>query len=731
VANSLASAERYYEAFGRAWERAVLLRARPIAGDHALGESLLEIVRPFVFPRRVDPRIAGQMAQMLERSRQELSVDDERDVKLGRGGIREAEFFVQTLQLVWGGRHPELQVAGTLPALLRLVRLGLVSDREARELEAAWALLRRVEHRIHVWVGYQSHSLPEGAELEPFARSLSLPDAGALLLALQGARSTVAQLFRSLLNETARGESKASVLAEQLVTGEPTDEDLARVFADVDPDEARVHLHRLGKQADDPLGPRARERHPDFAPRLLEEIEATADPARALRFTADFFARLRGWDYQGLLEERGALRRFVSLFGTSDALASAVVGHPEDLDVLLQSGAPALAEIAALHRAISLDPLPEPEALVAAARAIKRQLTLRIGLSWNSGELALGEALVLLSALAREQTALALAFSEREHFARFGTPARQDGGAASLVVVALGKLGTGELGWGSDLDLVFLYDEGGETAGPRPIEHRELFTRVAQRTLRLLAQPDVEGPGYEIDTRLRPSGSQGTLVSSLAAFDRYHERAAEAWERLAWMRARPIAGAAQANVAERLAEAAFGGALPEADALAHMRGRIEAELAHEAPDVVHPKLGAGGLVDVEFLTQLLLLRRGHAHGAERRSLLALPTAEALEVLSDRGELSAADHAPLAEGALFLRTVEQSLRLVDEAGDGRLFLRSRAADRVARRLGIRAHAGRSAADVLAEQIHRHRGRIRGIFERLVAPVPQPKATPRQA
>jgi len=732
VANSLASAERYYEAFGRAWERAVLLRARPIAGDRALGAALLGMVRPFVFPRRVDPRIAAQMAQMLERTRTELAVDDERDVKLGSGGIREAEFFVQTLQLVWGGRHPELQVAGTLPALRRLVGLGLVTDREARALEESWALLRRVEHRIHVWAGYQSHCLPDGPELDPFARSLGIPDADALRAALTAARQTVAQLFRSLLDETARGVSEASVLAERLAVGDADDAALLRTFGDVDPDEARVHLARLARHADDPLGPRARERHPELAARLLEAIAESADPGRALRFTADFFARLRGWDYPRLLDERGALRRFISLFGASDALAAALVGHPEDLDVLLGGLTPDATEIAALHAAMVLEPLPNAEDFVAAARTLKRQVTLRLGLGWTSGEIELGEALERLSALAREQLVLALRFAQEELEARFGRARREDGGEASMVVVALGKLGSAELGWGSDLDLVFLYDHDGETTGPRRIDARDFFTRIAQRTLRLLSQPDAEGPGYETDTRLRPSGAQGTLVSSLAAFERYHEAGAQDWERLAWMRARPIAGPPDACDAVRaaLASVAFGGPLPDPKELARMRGRMRSELAHEGAGVVHPKLGAGSLADIEFLSQWMLLRCGRSPRSEGRDLLGRATSEALDLLLGRGVLTPAEHAALAEGARFLRAVEQSLRLVDEGGDGRLFLRSRVAERVARRVGVRARAGRSASEVLAEQIHRHRERIRGIFDHLVAPVPE-NPTPRPA
>ena len=741
VVNSLASAERYYESFGRSWERAVLLRARPIAGDAELGAQLLASVRPFVFRRSVDPKIARDMAQMLERTRRELSVDDVTDVKLGRGGIREAEFFVQTLQLVWGGRHPELQVAGTLEALARLVRLGLSSDREARALSDAWALLRRIEHRVHVWAGYQSHTIPSGPDLEPFARSLSFSSGDALLDSLSQARDAVAHLFRSLLEETARGQSRFVRLADRISAGADVNvlvEELGSLFGPIDEGEAAVHLGRLARHAEDPLGPRARERHPDFGPRLLEEIAESADPGRALRFTADFFARLRGWDYVRLLEERGALRRFVGLFGASDTLASAIVGHPEDLDVLLSSGVPTPDEVRALHG--SLDVGADPESFLGSLRATKRQITLRAGLGWASGELDLDSVLAVLSELAIQQVCLSVAHAGAQLAPRFGSPGLAPSGEpASVVVVALGKLGARELGWGSDLDLVFLYDAEGESTGPRVLDHVEYFTRVAQHTLRLLSQADREGPGYATDTRLRPFGAQGTLVSSLPRFARYFgdgeagSRASEAagWERQAWVRAVPITGssAARATAHALLTRAAYEGPPPEAREVASMRRRIEEELAGESEHTVNPKLGRGALLDIEFLTQFLQLthaRKG-MHPPELLTRLRSPgTREALSALEGVGALPTDQLSALLEGWRFFRTVEQSLRLVDEAGDGRLHLRSRVADRVARRLGLRDRSGQTALEALRAQFRRHEGRIRGIFERVVAPLDQDRA-----
>ena len=221
LVNSLASALRYYESFGRPWERAVWLRARPVAGDVALGQQLLRSIRPFVFPRRVDPSIADAMHEMVARSRRELSKHPERDVKLGRGGIREAEFFVQALQLIWGGVQPSLQVSGTIDAARRLESLGFIGPGERHELESAWALLRRVEHRIHMVKGYQTHDIPEGSDSgAQFAHSLGLPSLDALLTKLDEHRANVARLFDSIrTGETPPATSPFSAVLDAVTDG--------------------------------------------------------------------------------------------------------------------------------------------------------------------------------------------------------------------------------------------------------------------------------------------------------------------------------------------------------------------------------------------------------------------------------------------------------------------------------------------------------------------------------
>jgi len=723
LVNSLASAERYYESWGRTWERAALLRARAIAGDEAFGAVLLETLRPFVFRRAVDPSLAEAMHEMLLRSRRELRVDEERDVKLGRGGIREAEFFVQTLQLVWGGRHPELQVAGTLEALWRLRGAGLVSDREAETLADGWALLRRVEHRVHVWTGYQTHRVPD----EPrFAESLGYPDQASLEAALGRVREGIAGLFSTLLPGEAPPDRDWDAIGDLVADGAEIDviaEALAQRLPVRDPHDAAANLARLGRRADGPLGPVTWQRLPQLGRALLDEVAHVGDPDTALLLLADFWGRIGGTGSYGRLfvEEPRLTRRLVGLLGASGTLSSALVGHPEDVDLLLVSGAPRVEELTAPHDALlaDLEPDPDPEEVVRELRRLKRTGTLRTGLAYVAGELDLEGATARLSALAEGQVRVSLEAARRWAERRWGRAT-----SGGLIVCAMGKLGGRELGFGGDLDLVFLFGEEGETeptASGRSVTHGELFARMAQRTMQLLRQRDAEGPGYETDTRLRPSGSKGTLVVSLAGFDAYHERGAADWERQALVRARPLAGDPEVAAAAkaRFETLAYERGPTPGDELARVRGRLQTELGSESAERYHPKLGYGGLVDVELSVQWLQMRRGDDPRVRTPN-----TPEAIEGLREAGALSEVDADALTEAHRFFRRVELALRLFDEHREPLLEPRGRTGSHVARSLGFRARDGLSPTEALEATYRRHAAAARRLFEREVGEVGAP-------
>jgi len=699
LVNALAAAERYYESWGRTWERVALLRARPIAGDLAFGRRVLEALSPFVWRRTVDPRIAEEMSSLLLRARVEMAGPPERDVKLGPGGIREAEFFVQSLQLIWGGRDPALRSTNTLDALLRLRSGGLVTELEAREAEASYLTLRRLEHRIQTATGLQTHAIPaDPALLLRIARSLGFASTAALMDDLLRTRAGVEERMASLTSSEARvaAERASRASIERLYAAIDAGDD-ARVLAWLpeqfgawaSPDLAR-HLTALARPPDAPLGSLTRDRHPELGVTLVEALAEAADPEQAARLLAALFARLAMPSVyaRALAVDPRAVRRLTGLFGASAFLGQAAVAHPSLVDSLLFGrGTPDPEGAArAVRDEVQQASRDDADDFVGALRRAKRRVTMEVGLADLAGEIDVRGAALALSALAEATLAEATRFALAER-----------GLDAGLAVIAMGKLGGREIGYGSDLDLFFVY---ADDALPDPDDAQERFIRVAQRVLRLLGSPHGAGPGYELDTRLRPSGNAGLLVVSLDAFRRYQETRAEPWERQALLKARFAAGDAALGeqvIAAASAAAYEAGAAPK-ELIHHLRMRMENELAGErltgGRARFDPKLGRGGIVDVEFAVQWLQMR----HGADR-AVRTTETDAALSALERRGYVDRAIAATLRDGYRFLRQLEQRARvhhggssaLLEEAAPGLALL--------ARRMGMRDGPRGTASEAL--------------------------------
>lgn len=706
LVNSLAAAERYYETWGRLWERAALLRARPIAGDPGLGALLdAEVITPFVFRRTVDPSLASGLVELVQRSRSELSSAPERDLKLGPGGIRELEFFVQTLQLVWGGQHPSLRVRGTMEGLARLRALGLVTEREAAACADALVLLRGAEHAVQWASGVQTHLVPTVPdELERLARTLGFAGEAAFLAALRAARDTVSELFASLVPDgRPPARSRSAVIVGLLEADEPSRLVAAveRRFA-VDLSE---HLEALARRPDGLLGVATRERFPQFAEQVLDALADSANPAQAAQYLRSFFQRLyaAGVYVSTLARDRHALQRLVGAFGASEFVGDALVARPELAELVLggEGGLPepravVRSEIARrLDAEDDLDPEQQRERFVAATRSAKLWVTVAVAIADLAGHLETRETTLRLSELADEILDQAVAF--------------ELGDVRGLAVLAMGKLGGRDIGYGSDLDVVFVYEP---EAAPRPEEAAAFFTRRAQRIMRLLQEPSSVARGYELDTRLRPSGSQGLLVTSLRSFARYHgvalpgHRAEDsrpaalasgaAWERQALLRARGCAGDRDlgARVMAIAHEAAYErGAVPATE-LHHLRMRMERELAREQPQRFDLKLGRGGLLDVEFAVQWLQMR----HGGER-SLRTPDTLQALSALFEAGHVGANVHDTFRDGYGFLRRLEQRLHVTCGRSSSVLDVTDPELERIARAMGLQNTGPSTAAEEL--------------------------------
>ncbi len=776
LVNALAAAERYYETWGRTWERAALVRARPVAGHPGFGARVIEALAPFVWRKKIDPRIASEMAQLVQRARAELSEDPERDLKLGPGGIREAEFFVQSLQLVWGGREPSLRDSNTLEALRRLRSRGLVTDRESREVESAYLTLRRLEHRVQFATGIQTHQLPRGEMLETIARSLGHASGLELEREVEKTRRRVTQRLASLTKEvpgSQRGGERFEALLTAIESGEER-EVLAAItegpgidFATTTSADLARHLLALARRADFPLGASTSDRHPELAVALLEALSDAADSEQAARLLGTFFSRLATPSVytRAMAEDLHVLRRLVGLFGASAFLGDALVYRPELVDSVLFTKRPPTPETtrqevdtevsAAMAPELLADENVDPEdAFVGALRHAKARVTMEVGLAELAGELKTREATTVLSALAdatlehatrhalrgrrermlrdsrglEERRVDERSLAERRGDERSLAERRVDErslaerkGEGGLAVIAMGKLGGREIGHGSDLDIFFVYDAPG-----REDELAEKYVRAAQRVLSLVSTPHGAGPGYELDTRLRPSGSHGLLVVSLDAFARYHgltrdgaaleptsdERGTQAadWERQALVKARACAGDVELGrkVIALASHVAYERGAPDASAMNHLRMRMERELGKEGPRRYDVKLGRGGIVDVEFAVQWLQMK----YGADPR-VRTPDTETAIGALETCGYLDASVAAVLREGYAMLRRLEQALRVVHGTSASLIEEGAPGLPALARRMGFRDGAGTPSGTAAEALLERYRAVTRDV------------------
>jgi glutamate-ammonia-ligase adenylyltransferase len=701
IANSLPAAERYYETFGRLWERSALLRARPSAGDRELGRAALEELSPFVYKRNVEPSLAKEMIRLVERARAELSESPALDLKLGPGGIREAEFFVQSLQLIWGGQEPRVRATGTLEALGRLRGRGLVTDREGREVGDAYVLFRRLEHRIQWATGLQTHLLPAApADRERLARSLGYAAAEDLDRDLERARAGVASMLASLLPKGVSLSIEPSRWAEilrKLDEADPggLDEAIGRAFGAVATSELKRDIAQLARRPDDLLGSITRERFPELTSTFLDALVDAADPEQAGRFLRSWLSRLSGPGVyvRPLGEDPRALRRLVAAVGASAFIGSAMANRPELAESLVFTRRIPTAELSRsevdreVEEVNQWEATQDPEPFVGALRRAKARTTIEVALADLGGEIGTREVTLTLSAVAD---------ATLEHATRFALGAA--GAVRGLAVIAVGKLGGNEIGYGSDLDVLFIFDPEAAPSGTDPSQY---FAQKAQRVIRLVSTAHPEGPGYELDTRLRPSGSHGLLVTSLGAFARYHDvdvgeapssvgpsvlQSGAAWERQVLVRARfaagdPALGAAVIRVAH---VAAYERGAPPPEELHRLRMRLQRELARERPGRYDLKLGHGGLADIEFAVQYLQMQ----HGRDPR-VRTTETPVALDLLRQLDILRPGVHAIFQEGYRFLRRLEQRIRIVHGSAVSLLDENAEGLMPLARRMGIRS------------------------------------------
>ena len=665
IALSFAAMEQYFQREGRDWERYAWQKARPVAGDLEAGERFLALLRPFVYRRYLDFGALDGLRTMkamisAEVARQDLADD----IKRGDGGIREVEFLAQALQLIRGGREPALRERRLLPALAALHAAGQVSDEALSRLRDAYLCLRRVENRLQMLRDAQTHVLPhDPLDRLRIARGLGFDDWTGLQAEVTRRRRHIAHEFDALLavrSQQREPEADHDLAAwwQALPEGGDPAALTAVGFQDArDVDGALRDFARSPSVRD--LSDAARARLDRLMPVLLQASAPADRPLQAIRrLLAVLHNLLRRASYLALLDEQpAALARLVGLVTRSAFLAERLAAHPLLLDELLDARVEGAlpdrdALAAACARALRQADL---EASLFMLNEVRQQLSFRIALATLDRRLDAQTATRQLAWLADAVVDVVLSLArgdlERAHGPVPG---------ARFAVIGYGSLGGEELGFGSDLDLVFLYDAPPEaqSTGARPLDAQRWASRLAQKVVNLLGTVTGGGRLYDVDVRLRPDGGKGLLVSSLASYAEYQRERAWTWEHQALVRARFVAGDdGMAAAFEAVRRETLGrprdAAAVHAD-VAAMRRRMRSELDRSTPARFDLKQGEGGLVDLEFLVQSWVLQSAHATPAllEPRAtppLLDAAVGAGLMHTADRDALQAAHGALVAAG----------------------------------------------------------------------------------
>ncbi len=738
LARSLPATLGYYQTAGRTWERQALIKCRPIAGDLDLGGEFLQAITPFVYRRYLGAAEIGEIKAMKRRIEQRtVSAGTAAvEVKTGHGGIRDVEFVVQFLQLLHGGEYPEVRHANTLVALSRLEAVGCLTAEERGIMVDTYRFLRKVEHRLQTMFDRQTHQMPRGKEEQrTLAIRLGYPPAtvwedrtGPAQRFLADYRAKT-ELNRAILNHLmhdafADEGSAVDPVVDLVLDPSPGPELIEAALGPYpfrDKATAYANLMALARE-DTPFLSQARCRHflAGIAPRLLQAVGRAPDPDMALtnleKVSASLGAKAMLWELFNF--NPPTLRLYVELCSTSQFLSEILISNPGMIDDLMDSlvvdrSQPAEAirgELAELCRgAEDLAPIllsfRNKEWIRIGTRDILRREPIRD----VTRELAdVAEAIVVQ--VAKDQW--------RRRTVRFGVPRRgSDGRRAHWAIVALGKLGGRELNYHSDLDLVFVFDADGATAGAsESVPNETFFADVVRRVLRALGGTSEAGRLYSVDARLRPHGTSGPLALPLEALVAYLRGPAQTWERLAMTRARVIhprggfGRAVESAIRSALVRPIEGPAL--AGEVVAMRRKLE-----ESRGPHDLKRGSGGLADIEFLVQYLQLVHAEEPEVARPNLW-----EALDALLGAGHLDPEAHRDLNEAYDFIRTVEGRLRIVHNRAVVDWPGHPDALARLARRLNYDPPDSPGAVAAFRADAALLAARTRALFERYVGRLP---------
>jgi glutamate-ammonia-ligase adenylyltransferase len=692
IAVSTAAALDYYGSTGQNWERAAMIKARACAGDIAAGEAVLKELSPFIWRKYLDYAAVADIEAMKRQIHAYQGHDaiavEGHNIKVGRGGIREVEFFVQTQQLVAGGRHPELRGRETLALIAQLAEGGWIGAKAAAELDAAYHFLREIEHRLQMVNDDQTHTLPaDRAGLERFARFAGFKSRDAFAAALTGHLRNVQRHYAALFEETAEREAARPLSFPADADSRETLDRLGAMGFRSPLETSAIVRHWLSGTYPSLRGELAREQFAGLVSLLLDRLSRAENPDAAVAAFDQFLAGLHGGGRLfSLLRQHSDLVALLALMlGTAPRLAAILSRYPQAIDALLDPaffGALPSEDRLAAGLTRSLREAGSYEDFLDRLRLFGQEQMFLIGARILSGTVSAEQAGAAFARLA-DVVIRSLHSAVEDQFVQAHGHLR--GQATALL--ALGKLGGREMTANSDLDLIIVYDfdaEHPQSSGARSLYGAQYFARLTQRLISALTAPTNYGALYQVDMRLRPSGRAGLVATGLASFKGYQETEAWTWEHMALTRARVVSSqpefAAQVEAVIRAVLCRKRDPAVIAQDVVEMRRAIAEEKGEG--DRWDLKYAAGGLIDLEFIAQYLQL----IHAAEHPDILDTSTARVLDKAWQIGALSAEAADVLRPAAQLLHNLTQILRLClpgrfdpKTAGPGLLGLLARAAD----------------------------------------------------
>ncbi|WP_455915800.1 bifunctional [glutamate--ammonia ligase]-adenylyl-L-tyrosine phosphorylase/[glutamate--ammonia-ligase] adenylyltransferase [Pantoea agglomerans] len=684
---SFAALEDYYQEQGRDWERYAMVKARLMGGtDDRWSQELQQMLRPFIYRRYIDFSVIQSlrnMKSMIAREVRRRGLTD--NIKLGAGGIRETEFIVQVFQLIRGGRERSLQLRALLPTLQAIGELNLLPGEQVGQLSEAYLYLRRLENLLQSINDEQTQTLPADAlNRERLAWAMGVENWAALTRQLEGHMAAVRAIFDDLIGDDTpeTGGNKEADDYGVLWQDRLEEAELAPLVPHLESEARQRLLQTINDFRQDvdkrTIGPRGRQALDQLMPRLLSEVCPRDDAAVALsRLTPLLLGVVTRTTYLELLTEyHGALKHLIRLCAASPMVASQLARYPLLLDELLDP--------ATLYQPTATDayrdelrqyllriPEEDEEQQLEALRQFKQAQHLRIAAADIAGTLPVMKVSDHLTWLAEAMIEQVVQQAWQMMVQRYGRPSHltqlQERGFA---VVGYGKLGGWELGYSSDLDLVFLHDCPADavTDGERSIDGRQFYLRLAQRVMHLFSTRTSSGILYEVDARLRPSGAAGMLVSTFDAFDEYQRNEAWTWEHQALVRARIVFG--EAALSQRFDDIRRGIlCLPrEADKLKidvrEMREKMRAHLGNKHKGRWDLKADRGGITDIEFITQYLVLRYA---ASEPRLTRWSDNVRILELMANNDRMSSEEAKALTQAYVTLRDALHHLALQELPG----------------------------------------------------------------